>query len=151
MSRKNSAGILLFRRKDGLQVLLVHPGGPFWKNKDSGAWSVPKGEYAENEEPLAAALREFEEETGLQLSGKFIELSPIRQKSGKTVHCWALEGDADPAQFKSNSFEMEWPPRSGKKQSFPEVDRAEWFPVPDALKKILEAKRNFLEELKSLI
>ena len=152
MSGKNSAGILLYHRKNGiLEVLLVHPGGPFWKNKDAGAWTVPKGEYDEGEEPLDAAIREFGEETGIKLSGNFIELSPIRQKSGKRVLCWALEGEADPTQIKSNSFEMEWPPRSGKKQSFPEVDRAEWFTIPLAMEKILEAQRPLLQELEILV
>lgn len=142
---KKSAGILLYRYRDNItEFLLVHPGGPFWKNKDAAAWSVPKGEF-EEEEPLKAAQREFHEETGLLLPGPFMELGFIKQKGGKTVYAWATEGDVDPTQIHSNTFEMEWPPRSGKKQAFPEVDKAEWFTLAVAKEKILEGQVLFLE------
>src|SRR5262252_3749819 len=125
---KLSAGLLMYRRREGgLEVFLVHPGGPFWAKKDLGAWSIPKGEYDEGEEPLAAARREFEEETGIQPEGHFVPLKTIKQPGGKTVLAWAFEGDADVAAIKSNTFSMEWPPHSGKQQDFPEVDRAGWF------------------------
>src|SRR5215212_7662130 len=120
-----SAGILLFRRiNKQIEFFLVHPGGPFWAKKDLGAWSIPKGEYTDGEEPLQAACREFEEETGQAVTGDFIELKPLRQKSGKIVQAWAVEGDMDADNIRSNMFEMEWPPGSGKKKSFPEVDKA---------------------------
>ena len=123
--KKQSAGILLYRSADPeTEVLLVHPGGPFWKNKDAGAWTIPKGEFEESEDPLAAAIREFKEETGFTLHGEFIALTPIQQKAGKIVYAWAIEGDIDATKVKSNFFEMEWPPKSGKKQSFPEIDKA---------------------------
>src|SRR5204863_5570752 len=119
-----SAGLLLYRRRKGeLEFLLVHPGGPFWKGKDAGAWSIPKGEIQPGEEPLAAAQREFEEELGIKPQGPFIPLIAVKQKGGKTVHAWAFENDCDPAMCKSNTFEMEWPPRSGRRQQFPEVDQ----------------------------
>ncbi len=144
-----SAGVLLYRKKNkGLEVLLVHPGGPFWKNKDEGAWSIPKGEFDETEEPFVAALREVKEEMGLELKGNFIELTPVKQKSGKLVYAWALEHDFDPLEIKSNTFEIEWPPRSGKKQKFPEIDKAEWFDIKAATKKIIAAQIHLLEELK---
>ncbi|MGZ5048522.1 MAG: NUDIX domain-containing protein [Usitatibacter sp.] len=146
-----SAGILLHRRRDGaLEVLLVHPGGPYWKNKDAGAWSIPKGEVDPGEDPLAAAQREFAEETGIVAAGPFVALTPRRQKSGKTIHAWAAEGDADASAVKSNEFEMEWPPRSGKLASFPEVDRAAWFPLAEARAKIIAGQAPFLDELESL-
>ncbi|MBB6128742.1 NUDIX domain-containing protein [Mucilaginibacter lappiensis] len=145
---KQSAGILLYRKTEGkLQVFLVHPGGPFFKNKDEGNWSIPKGEFLDEEDPLEAAKREFKEETGRAIAGKFILLNPITQKSGKKVHAWAVEGDMDHLSIKSNQFEMEWPPRSGKQQSFPEVDRAEWFDMDIAKVKINPAQAGFIEEL----
>lgn len=147
---RQSAGILLYRRTgEEPEFFLVHPGGPFWSKKDLNAWSIPKGEFDQGEEPLDTAVREFEEETGIRITGNFLNLTPIRQKSGKTVHCFACEGDIDPSSVKSNSFEMEWPPKSGKKQSFPEVDRAEWFGVETALQKVLEAQGAFIKELLS--
>src|SRR5437868_879860 len=130
---KQSAGILVYRKANNvLQVFLVHPGGPFWKNKDEGAWSVPKGEYESDEDPLEAARREFYEETGHYIDGTFIQLNPVRLKSGKIVNAWAVEGDIDHANIKSNLFEIEWPPKSGRMQSFPEVDRAGWFTIDEA-------------------
>jgi predicted NUDIX family NTP pyrophosphohydrolase len=149
---KISAGILLYRKIGGhLQFLLVHPGGPFWKNKDQGAWTIPKGETGNNEEPLAAAKREFYEETGLQPDGHLIELSPVKQKSGKIVYAWALEGNVDAAAIKSNSFEIEWPPRSGKMQSFPEVDQAAWYDMTEAKEKINPAQSALLDELSRIL
>jgi predicted NUDIX family NTP pyrophosphohydrolase len=146
---KNSAGILMYRfREDSPEVLLVHPGGPFWAKKDEGAWSIPKGEFdIENEDPLEAAKREFEEETGFALEGDFIPLDKLKQSSMKIVHAWAVQGDCDAANIKSNSFLMEWPPRSGKQQEFPEVDRAEWFDLETAKIKILKGQRAFIEKL----
>jgi predicted NUDIX family NTP pyrophosphohydrolase len=144
---KKSAGILLYKNKDGnLFFFLAHPGGPFWKNKDAGSWSIPKGEF-ENEEPLHAAIREFEEEINVRLSGRFIELSPVKLKSGKKIYAWALEMDLDASNISSNTFEMEWPPKSGKMQSFPEVDRAGWFDVQAALEKVNEAQQSFIREV----
>ncbi|MBB5394876.1 NUDIX domain-containing protein [Mucilaginibacter sp. AK015] len=149
---KQSAGILLYRRANGLlQVFLVHPGGPFFRNKDNGSWSVPKGEYIDGEEPLTAAKREFEEETGQIINGNFIKLQPVKQKSGKTVHAWAVEGDIDHEKIVSNVFEIEWPPRSGKKATFPEVDRAEWFTIDEARVKIIPAQVGLIEELERLV
>lgn len=143
-----SAGLVMFRRVgDSFEVLLVHPGGPLWRNKDVGAWTIPKGEYRENEDPLAAARREFEEETGVRPTGPFIRLTPVTQRGGKTVHAWAFEGDCDPAAIRSNTFEMEWPPRSGRTQLFPEVDRAEFSSIDQALKRINPAQASFLNEL----
>lgn len=143
-----SAGILLYKFKNKqLQVLLVHPGGPFWQKKDLGAWSIPKGEFSDGEDPLEAARREFEEETGVKISGNFIELSPIKQKSGKTVFAWAVEGDIDASSIKSNFFSMEWPPKSGRAQQFPEVDKGEWFDVDQAKKKINPAQIVLIDQL----
>jgi predicted NUDIX family NTP pyrophosphohydrolase len=148
---RKSAGLLLFRRKSaGLEVLLVHPGGPLWAKKDEGAWSIPKGEIDGGEDPLAAARREFEEELGSPISGEFIELAPIRQASGKVVHAWAIEGDFDPATLTGGSFSMEWPPRSGRHQHFPEVDRAEWFTIDNAKRKINKAQIALLDQLSPL-
>jgi predicted NUDIX family NTP pyrophosphohydrolase len=145
---KTSAGILLYRRPSGgLEVLLVHPGGPFWRSKDAGAWVIPKGEVAAEEEPLACALREFEEELGVRLEGAPRRLMPVRQSGGKWVEAFALEGDLDPDSIVSNRFEMEWPPRSGRLQSFPEVDQARWFPTAEARDKILPSQRPILDEL----
>lgn len=148
MSRRSevSAGILAFRRKPRLEVLLAHPGGPYWRNKDEGAWSIPKGNV-ESGNLLTCAKREFNEETGLVAAGHFAALSPLRQKSGKIVHAFALEADFDLAAFSSNMFEMEWPPHSGKHQSFPEVDRIAYFTLATARRKILPGQRPFLEEL----
>ncbi|MDR6944380.1 NUDIX domain-containing protein [Mucilaginibacter pocheonensis] len=146
--RKQSAGILLYRKNGGtFQVFLVHPGGPFFMNKDDGSWSIPKGEFLNDEDPLEAAKREFEEETGKVITGKFIPLNPITQKGGKTVLAWAVEGDIDPAIIKSNHFEIEWPPRSGKQKSFPEIDRAAWFDLDIAKIKINTAQADFITEL----
>jgi len=125
----------------GLEVLLVHPGGPFWRRRDLGAWSIPKGEHEEGEEPAAAARREFAEELGLPAEGALEPLGEVRQKAGKLVTAFALRGDCDPSAIRSNDFEMEWPPRSGRRQIFPEVDRAEWFSLPAAREKILPARR----------
>ena len=143
-----SAGLLLFRRTSrGLEVLLAHPGGPFWAKKDEGAWSIPKGELAEGEDPLTAALREFEEETGATIAGTPLPLQPVRQPSGKIIHAWAVEGDLDPATMKSNTFSLEWPPRSGRRQEFPEIDRADWLPVEEARRKILKGQVPLLDQL----
>jgi predicted NUDIX family NTP pyrophosphohydrolase len=145
---KKSAGLLLFRETPaGLEVLLVHPGGPFWARKDDGSWSIPKGEFADDEEPLAAAKREFEEEVGDPPAGDFIRLDPVRQPSGKLVLAWAVRADFDPSSLKSNTFSMEWPPRSGQQQAFPEVDRAAWFNVESARPKILKGQAPFLDQL----
>jgi predicted NUDIX family NTP pyrophosphohydrolase len=149
MPRKQSAGLLLFRRRgSSLEVLLVHPGGPLWARKDDGAWSIPKGEVEENEDILAAARREVDEETGARPSGTFISLSPVRQTGGKIVHVWAVESDFDPALLKSNVFEMEWPPKSGSRRSFPEVDRVGWFDLETAGRKILASQAIVLKHLK---
>jgi predicted NUDIX family NTP pyrophosphohydrolase len=148
MPRKQSAGLLLFRRHGGsLEVLLVHPGGPFWARKDEGAWSIPKGEIDEHEDALAAARREVEEEIGARPSGPFIALPPVHQTGGKIVHVWAVESDFDPSALQSNSFEMEWPPKSGKRRSFPEVDRAEWMTPESAGRKILPSQAITLRHL----
>ena len=144
----SSAGILLYRKQHGaLQVLLVHPGGPFWARKDRGAWTIPKGEIAPGETPEQAARREFTEETGFAATGPLIPLGSVRQRGGKIVHAWALAGECDPAALVSNTFEMEWPPRSGKRQSFPEIDRAEWFGMAEAREKMLESQVELLERL----
>lgn len=147
MPRK-SAGLLCYRfAANELQVLLLHPGGPFWAKKDLGAWSIPKGEFDDNEPPLEAAKREAFEETGISIDGAFIELSPVKQKSGKQVFAWALEYDIDPATIKSNLFEMEWPPHSGKQSEFPEIDKAGWFTIDEARQKIIEGQRALIDEL----
>lgn len=144
---KKSAGILLYRLKNRTaEVFLVHPGGPFWAKKDAGAWTIPKGEF-EDEEPLAAAKREFQEETGFAVDGDFLQLAPQTLKSGKVVHAWALEGDLDASKVKSNEFEMEWPPRSGRKIRVPEADRGEWFSLGAGLEKINPAQGGFIREL----
>jgi predicted NUDIX family NTP pyrophosphohydrolase len=143
-----SSGLLLFRETSGhLEVLLVHPGGPFWAKKDEGSWSIPKGELKENEDPLAAAMRESEEETGFAVTGNLIPLEPLRQPSGKVVYALAMKGDLDPAQLKSNTFSMEWPPKSGRQQEFPKVDRADWFTIESAMRKILKGQAGFLAQL----
>ena len=148
MSRRSeiSAGILAFRRRSGLELLLAHPGGPYWRSRDEGAWSIPKG-MVETDDVLACARREFYEETGLSAAGPFVTLTPVRQKSGKTVHAFAVEADFDLTKFSSNAFEMEWPPRSGKQHSFPEVDRIAYFTLATARRKILPAQRPLIEEL----
>jgi predicted NUDIX family NTP pyrophosphohydrolase len=148
---KRSAGILMYRRRDGeLQVLLGHPGGPFWAKKDAGAWSIPKGEIDEGEDPLAAAKREFAEETGLRPDGELVALTPIRQKGGKVVLAWAIEGDCDARAIESNVFSMEWPPKSGKMAEFPEIDRAEWFSLDEARRRINPGQLPFIEELQEV-
>jgi len=145
---KQSAGILLFRRTgQGPEVLLVHPGGPFWSRRDDGAWTIPKGECQPGEEPLAAAMREFEEETGLRPQGAFMALGSFRQSSAKTISVWAVEGKFDPARLRSNTFSMEWPPRSGRMQDFPEVDRAGWFTLEAAARKIHKGQAPILATL----
>jgi predicted NUDIX family NTP pyrophosphohydrolase len=145
---KLSAGLLLYRRGDaGLEVLLAHPGGPFWAKKDLGAWSIPKGEFTAGEEPLAAARREFAEEIGTAIDGDFIALAPVKQPGGKIVHAFALEFDLSVQRISSNTFEMEWPPRSGKMQDFPEVDRAAWFTLDEAKRRIQKGQVALLDEL----
>lgn len=148
-SRRTSAGILMYRQRDGaLEVLLVHPGGPVWERRDLGAWSIPKGEYDEGEEPLAAARREFAEELGSPLPrGEITDLGEIRQKSGKRVRAWAIAGDLDAERIQSNMFTMEWPPRSGRTREFPEVDRAQWFTVAQARERINPAQVALLDRL----
>ena len=150
-----SAGLLLYRNSrdgSGMEVLLAHPGGPFWSNKDEGAWTIPKGEFTDDEDPLAAAKREFEEELGSKAPlGDYIPLTPIKQKNGKIVHAWGVEGDFDPATIKSNTFETEWPPKSGRLQCFPEVDRAQWFTAELAKQKMLSGQPALVDELLTLI
>jgi len=147
-----SAGILLFRRHPGLRVLLIHPGGPFWRRKDDGAWSIPKGQVEAGEEPLAAALREFKEETGFALpAGDPLPLTPVRLRSGKRIHAWALEGDAEPAALRSNTMRIEWPPRTGRFDDYPEADRAAWFTPTEARRKINEAQGALVDELERLL
>lgn len=143
-----SAGLVMYRFVEGeLQVLLVHPGGPYWRGKDMGAWSIPKGEYEASQHPFAAAVREFAEELGHSPSGDFIALTPVRQSGGKEVTAWAFEGDFDPSTLCSNTFEIEWPPRSGQTQQFPEVDRAAWFDISEAKKRIVKGQTPLVEEL----
>ena len=146
---RRSAGILLYRERDsGTEVLLVHPGGPFWAKKDLGAWSIPKGEYEDGEDPLASALREFEEETGTRLEpAGVVELGSVLQRGGKQVTAWALAGDLDPASVHSNTFTMEWPPRSGRQAEFPEVDRAEWFGLNEAREKLNAVQAELIDRL----
>lgn len=149
---KQSAGILLYRTSDrGLEVLLVHPGGPFFRNKDLGVWSIPKGEFTEGEEPTVVAVRELEEETGYRLEAPLIPITPIKQKGGKIVFAWAAEGDLDAEAITSNTFTLEWPPRSGRMREFPEVDRAAWLTVDEAREKINQAQIAFIEELKRIL
>jgi predicted NUDIX family NTP pyrophosphohydrolase len=149
VARRRSAGIVLYRAGDGgLEVLLVHPGGPFWAKKDLGVWSIPKGEYEPGEDPQACALREFEEETGTALPAQaLVELGAVVQKAGKEVTAWAARGDLDPATVRSNTFTMQWPPRSGREQEFPEVDRAEWFTLDEARAKLVAAQAELLDRL----
>jgi predicted NUDIX family NTP pyrophosphohydrolase len=147
MARAQSAGVLLYRRiGERVEVLLVHPGGPFWARKDAGAWSIPKGEFDPAEPADDAARREFAEETGVTLAGKLVALAPVRQPSGKIVHPFAAAGDLDPASIASNAFELEWPPRSGRKQAFPEIDRAAWYTLDEARRKIVKGQRPILDD-----
>jgi predicted NUDIX family NTP pyrophosphohydrolase len=149
---KRSAGILMYRRgAAGIELLLVHPGGPFWANKDLGAWSIPKGEYADAEDPRAVALREFEEETGVRPQGELRPLGELVQPGRKVVTGFALEGDFDPSRLQSNLFELEWPPRSGARKSFPEIDRAAWFAPAVARRKILPGQREFIARLLNVL
>ena len=150
---RRSAGIVLYRSgAAGIEVLLVHPGGPFWAKKDAGAWSIPKGEYEDGEDPLACALREFEEETGTRLAADdVVELGNVRQKSGKQVTAWAGAGDLDPQTVRSNTFVMEWPPRSGRQAEFPEIDRAEWFGLDAAREKLVGGQVELIERLASRV
>jgi predicted NUDIX family NTP pyrophosphohydrolase len=149
---RESAGLLLFRRRAGAaEVFLVHPGGPFWAGKDDHAWSIPKGEFTAGDPPLAAARREFAEETSLSVEGNFIALPPRKQPGGKIVHAFALEGDCDAAAVKSNSFTLEWPPRSGRRQEFPEIDRAAWFPLAVARAKIHKGQAPLIDELERIL
>ena len=149
---KRSAGLLMYRSSDdGLEVFLVHPGGPFWARKDAGAWSIPKGETAEGEDPLEAARREFQEETGFVAEGRFLELRRVKQPGGKEVIAWAFEGDCDPQKLVSNSCTIEWPPRSGRRLEFPEVDRGEWFSIAEARKRVLKGQLPLLEKLSELL
>ena len=148
MATRVSAGILLYRfRGETLEVFLIHPGGPYWRGKDTGAWSIPKGELEEGDNELAAAQREFEEETGSRVSGEFIPLEALRLKSGKIVYAWALRGDIDASAIRSNSFSIEWPPRSGRQQEFPEVDRGGWFTMEAAREKIHPGQLGFIDQL----
>jgi predicted NUDIX family NTP pyrophosphohydrolase len=155
---KKSAGILWYRIKDDLlQVFLVHPGGPFWRNKNAGTWSIPKGEFDEGEDPLQAAKREMQEETGVDTNinglrnSEFVELNPVRQKSGKIVYAWAAQGNFDASQLTSNTFEIEWPPKSGKKGIFPEVDKGEWFTIEEAKQRILTYQLPLIIQLEEIV
>ena len=151
-ARKKSAGLVVYRRRaDGIDVLLVHPGGPFWANKDEGAWSIPKGEFDDSEDALAAAKREFHEETGLTVAGAFRPLAPVKQRSGKTIFAFAVEAELDAAVIRSNKFAVEWPPKSGRFQEFPEVDRAAWFALEDGKRKLHAGQAPLLEELGTLL
>jgi predicted NUDIX family NTP pyrophosphohydrolase len=149
---RTSAGLLLYRRTaSGIEVFLVHPGGPFWAKKDAGAWSIPKGEYLPGEDPLAAARREFAEETGIVLDGEAVDLGSVKQAGGKIVRAWAIEGDCDAGAIRSNTFALEWPPRSGRQQEFPEVDRAAWFDLETAEEKILKGQLDFIRRLGEIL
>jgi predicted NUDIX family NTP pyrophosphohydrolase len=152
MARAQSAGVLLYRRRGAaIEVLLVHPGGPFWARKDDGAWSIPKGEFDAGEAPVDAARREFAEETGIALTQPLVALTPVAQSRAKTVHAFAAEADVDAARVVSNTFALEWPPRSGRVQSFPEIDRAGWFSLDEARTKIVAGQRALLDELRALL
>jgi predicted NUDIX family NTP pyrophosphohydrolase len=149
---KRSAGLLMYRRlASELEVFLVHPGGPIWAKKDKGAWTIPKGEYEPDENPLAAARREFEEETSFRATGEFLDLSSIKQKNGKLMNAWAFEGDCDPAELTSNTCEIEWPPRSGRHLEIPEVDRGRWFSVSEAHEYLREEQRELLRRLSKIV
>lgn len=145
---RKSAGLLLYRRREALEVFLVHPGGPYWKNKEAGAWTIPKGEFTDEEDPLSAAKREFGEETGSPApNGNYMELTPVKQKAGKLIYAWAVEGDIDAANITSNTYRQEWPYKSGKWQTFPEVDKAAWFSIAEAKEMINPAQAMMVEEL----
>jgi predicted NUDIX family NTP pyrophosphohydrolase len=152
---KISAGLLMYRdrteHRSSVEILLVHPGGPYWKSKDDGTWTIPKGEVEPGEELLAAAIREFTEETGLTPAGPFVPLGEVKHKSGKTVHAWAFPGDCDPAQIRSNTFQLEWPPKSGRTQEFPEIDRAQFYDLSTARRKILPAELPLLDRLAGIL
>lgn len=150
---KKSAGLLMYRRSltGDVQVLLAHPGGPFWCGRDESAWTIPKGEYPDPEHALAAACREFAEETGFAVTPPLLPLGDLTQKSGKRISAWAFQGDCDPAQLQSNSFEMEWPPRSGRRQSYPEIDRVQWFSLAEARRKLLPAQCELLDRLERIL
>jgi predicted NUDIX family NTP pyrophosphohydrolase len=149
---KRSAGLIMYRKQEGhLEVFLVHPGGPFWAKKDAGAWSIPKGEFEEGEDPLAAARREFHEETGFVAQGNFLELGVVKQAGGKVVTAWAFEGDCDPVDLVSNICEIEWPPKSGRRLQFPEADRGYWFSVTEARERILKSQEPFLGKLSTVL
>ena len=151
-SKKLSAGILLYRLRGGeVEVFLVHPGGPFWAKKDDGAWSIPKGEYEAGEDPLAVAKREFHEETGFGIDGRFYPLAALKQPSGKVISAWSVEGDIAAAALTSNTFTLEWPPKSGKWQSFPEIDRAEFFDPDTARRKVIAAQAALVTELEGIL
>lgn len=151
-AKNQSAGLLLFRNAGGdVQILLGHPGGPFWINRDSGAWTIPKGLIAPGESPLEAARREFAEETGHHPNGKSLPLGDAKQPGGKVVHIWAVQGDWDAKRLRSNTFQMEWPPKSGRQQTFPELDRASWFPISEARQKILKGQAIFIDRLLEVI
>jgi predicted NUDIX family NTP pyrophosphohydrolase len=151
MPREISAGLLVHRRRPVLQVLLAHPGGPYWAKKDAGVWTIPKGLVEPGDDLLATARREFAEETGLEIAGEYLALQHVRQKSGKLVHAFAVEADPDLTAFRSNEFELEWPPKSGERRNFPEVDRIAWFAIPEAEKKILGYQLPLLRELRRLV
>ena len=151
MATKTSAGLLLYRYRGDIEVLLVHPGGPFWAKKDDGAWSLPKGEFTDGEDPLQAAQRELTEETGLMIEGEFRRLEPVKQTGGKVVHAWAIETDCDACAVRSNLFTLEWPPKSGRMQQFPEVDRAEWFTIAEARKRMIKGQVPLLDQLVSAL
>lgn len=149
---KKSAGLLIYRlHHQSLEILLVHPGGPFWQNKDLNAWSIPKGEFNDDEEPLNAAKREALEEIGIPVDGKFIPLTPVKQKSGKIIYAWAVNADIDLSGFHSNTFEMEWPPKSGVLKVIPEVDRADWFTIKEVEKKLIAGQLPFIHELQKIL
>ena len=149
---QRSAGLVLYRRVEGVvEVFLVHPGGPFWAKKDLAAWSIPKGEIADGEAPLAAAQREFQEETGCVAAGDYVPLAPVRLSSGKVIHAWAVAGDCDPSRLRSTTFPMEWPPRSGQWRDFPEVDRAAWFPLSEARRRITPGQVGLIDQLATVV
>ena len=152
MAGKQSAGLLLYRRsRGGWQVFLVHPGGPYWAAKDRGAWSIPKGELESGQDPLEAARREFTEETGLPIAGRFVTLAPVKQAGGKVVHAFAVEAEGDPTAIRSNTFSLEWPPRSGRFRDFPEVDRAGWFGLDEAMERLGTGQRPLIDQLRILL
>ena len=152
MAKKQSAGLLVYRRTTGApEFFLVHPGGPFWAHKDFGAWSIPKGEYLDGENPLDAAKREFTEETSFAAQGPFLEPGDLKQPSGKVVSAWAFESECDPEKLKSNTFTMEWPPRSGRQIEVPEVDQGRWFSIKDARERLLTGQRTFLDRLLAVV